>query len=372
MPSDRRVVMQDQAAEDFKTFAKRYGGVFDMHAFDHPSSPQRWTVEILIGPEALTRSYVGDRNGRGEAYAAESGLFENMDVNGAASRRSSGYLFGMTLGVPLRLANATLLSAHDEASEPRAKAIDYLLSAPPSAEDPEGFEAVIMEAADPQALAWSRSMTFFSVGFVWMHEAFHTLIGHVDFARDILGLDMDELSLTANNPFYHEVHQAMELDADGAALTNFSLTVVGRTRFGICADGNLDPPYRVAQAAEGAFIALAAIEGRRSALAHASETSHPWPSRRIASARGLLSTFERRGQLPKGTMVELARRIERLLPHIQNPQILSLLSVLTTHGKIAEGDAGRLSELIQLGRSELKVFEETPFAPRVRLNGSSN
>ena len=251
---------------DFNQYSAAYGGTADLQPLTEASSPVKWLGDMVLGLQQISNSYQGDKNARGQTYSATSGLFENMDFNGGASRSNAEYLFGITLGVPLRLTSACMLLSAGTLSQDEKTIFDYVVKASPGADEPPEFDAVMTAIADPQRIAFARSMTFFSLGFVWMHEAFHTLIGHVDFASEVLGLSLDELNMEDPGGFESDVLQALELDADGAALTNFCLTLNQAPRFGVVADGNVDPAHRVAQAAEGAIIALSMLELRREQL----------------------------------------------------------------------------------------------------------
>ena len=352
---------------DFNQYSAAYGGTADLQPLTEASSPVKWLGDMVLGLQQISNSYQGDKNARGQTYSATSGLFENMDFNGGASRSNAEYLFGITLGVPLRLTSACMLLSAGTLSQDEKTIFDYVVKASPGADEPPEFDAVMTAIADPQRIAFARSMTFFSLGFVWMHEAFHTLIGHVDFASEVLGLSLDDLNMEDPGGFESDVLQALELDADGAALTNFCLTLNQAPRFGVVADGNVDPAHRVAQAAEGAIIALSMLELRREQLGTTREGSHPNPSRRFANIMGMLRSFERRSLLPQGTLDALSRRIRWLQPAFSETSMGPLLEPIADPSKQIEDDVQRLSDLIRLGNAELTVFEQTSFAPRVRL-----
>lgn len=352
---------------DFNQFSGAHGGTADLHPLTEASSPMKWLGDMLMGLQQISNSYQGDKNARGETYSVTSGVFENMNFNGGASRSKAEYLFGITLGVPLRLTSACMLLSAGNLSQDEKMIFDYVVKSSPEADEPPDFEATMAAIADPQRIASARSMTFFGLGFVWMHEAFHTLIGHVDFASEVLGLSLEELSMEHPRGFESDVLQALELDADGAALTNFCLTLKQSPRFGVVADGNVDPAHRVAQAAEGAIIALSILELQREQRGTATEGSHPNPSRRFANVMGMLRSFERRSLLPQGTLDALSLRIRRLQPAFSGTSMAPLLEPIADPSTRIEDDVQRLSDLIKLGNAELAIFEQTSFAPRVRL-----
>ncbi|MEM9395789.1 MAG: hypothetical protein AAGA38_18180 [Pseudomonadota bacterium] len=354
---------------DFNHYASKYDGPADLNALMNPASDVKWLGDMVLGLQQISNSYQGDKNKRGDYYRASSGMFESMSFNGGASRSVDEYLFGITLGVPLRLTAACSLLACGDLSADQKRIFDYVTAADADPAEPADYEAVMAGLEEPSKVALGRSMTFFSLAFVWMHEAFHTLIGHVDFASEVLGLSLDELNMEDPGGFSSDVLQALELDADGASLTNFCLTLVQTPKFGIVADGNLDPAHRVAQAAEGAIIALAILELRRERLGLRDEKSHPNPSRRFANLMGMLRSFERRGMLPKGTVENLSRRIAKWQAAFAGSSVEALLDIVIHPEKKIEADTKRLSDLIKLGKSELAIFEETSFAPRVRPPG---
>lgn len=201
-----------------------------------------------------------------------------------------------------------------------------------------------------------------------MHEAFHTLIGHADYARSALGFGLDELNLERDSGASHHLVQAMELEADGAAFSNFWFTLKQSPKFGVCPRPHPDPADRIAEATLAGLIALLAIEARRTHLVQTRELRHPFPSRRITSILRMLATYERRGVLPTGCREKLAAKFREIRPMLAIDSIYALVDLICNERDLAQADTARLTELIALYRAELSIFEELSYARRITLS----
>ena len=347
-------------------FAKRYGGEADLSGLtDDPGAT--WLVDVIKGLGTLADSYQGDKNQRGETYRVEHGIFDSMEINGAAGRVAGALVFGISFGTILRLMNAQMVLLGPPPDERVAKTLDYLLSAAPDDTEPNGISSVLSVPLTPSSRVQMQDRTFFSIGFVFLHEAVHTLIGHADFASQRLNLSLDELSLERESGTWSELIQAIELEADSAAFSNLWLTLKQSPRFGFCADQAPDPVDRIAEATIAGMTALLAIEGRRLKLNQDKEYHHPFPSRRISSILRLLSTYEQRGLLPKGVREAVAEKAKHQRPFFQDTPLARLVDVISGKTNHRPEDIARLSELIELYKSKLTQFEEMSYAPRVRL-----
>ena len=354
----------------FADLARNFGGVADPGIFTQGGAETAWLGPILRGLESLVAQYDGDTNQRGDAYRAQFGLFDSMDINGAADRSLEGQLFGITLGACLRLQFALKLWLFEDTSETR-KTLDYLLSAHADASEPAGTAALLARALRPDMVPVLQHRTFYAVGFVFMHEAFHTLVGHADFVRCELQLSIDELAMAQSSGGPDNLMQAIELEADGAAFSNFWFTLRQNPRFGVAMPGEVDLAERIGEATMAAMTALLAIEARRARLGRPGERTHPFPSRRITSILRLLMTYERRGVLPPGCRAQLGRKARALRSSVDGMAIAPLVDLIGQDREIDPDDAVRLGELIAFYREELSVFEQLSYAPRIALAGGS-
>lgn len=359
--------MNAASETDFQKFANHFGGEADLSELRVPGSPFHWVVEILDGLRSLIDHYEGDRNRLGRTYHATSGIFESMEINGAADQGLNNYVFGISFGAVLRLFHAQLVLGRNEIGDVEKNFLSYLLGADPNESEPEYAEEVLGTYISPDSLIGVRDRTFFSVGFVFMHEAFHTLLGHTDYVRQVNGLCMDELVLEREEAPNNVIMQAMELDADGAAFSNFWLTLRQSPRFGVCRDPNPDSSDRIAEATMAGMLALIALEMRRAKYTTSRELTHPFPSRRVASSVRLLATLERRGVLPKGVRGKLAEKARNYQKALYGQPVAPLFDVITGDRDVSPDDADRLSELIAIHRNELGLLDDASFALRVKM-----
>ena len=357
------------ADSEFREFARRFGGEADLSELRSSGSPYRWIAEILDGLSSLIAHYEDDKNRLGRSYHACNGVFESMEINGAADRGPSKYVFGISFGAVLRLFHAHLILGRSDIGAAEQDFLRYLLSADPGEPEPEVAAKVLRFPISHETMIAVRDRTFFSIGFVFMHEAFHTLLGHTDFACEAMGLTLDEINLDRDAGPNSALMQAMELDADGAAFSNFWLTLRQSPHFGVCRDPSPDPADRIAEAAMGGMLALIAIEARRAKIKDGRELTHPFPSRRVGSVVRLLATCERRGVLPKGVRAKLAAKARRYRDALAGQLVEPLLDVITGDRDIPGDDVDRLSRLIALHKEELALLEDASFAPRVRMPG---
>ncbi len=351
---------------DFSEFARRFGGSIDPDSvFAEPGLA--WLGQILKGLSQLVSHYHGDRNKRGEPYRVNHGFFDRMEINGAADRSEKSLVFGVSLGAVLRLMHIHRLLVKPETARDHEAVLSYLMAAHPDEDEPENAAATLSSPLPPDCLPLWQDRTFFSIGFVFMHEAFHTLIGHADYMRGRFAFGLDELELNRETGETRHLIQAMELEADGAAFSNFWLTLRQSPKFGICGQTNPDPADRIAEATLAGMMALLALEARRVRLKPRRETTHPFPSRRIVSVLRLLATFERRGGLPAGCLDRLAHKAAAIRPALETMPMVALFDLLTKDRTFNEEDRERLSDLIALYKKELTVFDDLSYAPRIRL-----
>jgi hypothetical protein len=350
----------------FRELARSRGGAIDLSKYAIANHEYAWIAQFVSGFQSLTAGYRGFKNKLGGEYISESGVFANDDFNGTADKIDNIYRFGISLGVLTRLFHAHLLLNRTPIGTAEISALAHVLGGqfgdlPPAdykdvMDDLRGNETSVLDAL---------RLTFYSVGFVWMHEAFHTLIGHTDLARHRLNFSLDEMSLPPPGSHRDEVYQCLELGADGAAISNFTISAARDPTFGVQTPRKLTPSERAADVAISTFLSLAALEWQRSRLPRSTETRHPLPSRRFVSAKRLLATIERHGGLPTGAMANVERRAKHFQEAFRGSPVATLIDMVAGDRPISSFDADRLSYLIGLNKAELTFLNDTSFAPRV-------
>ncbi|MEM8671184.1 MAG: hypothetical protein AAGG48_26920 [Planctomycetota bacterium] len=351
----------------FDDFAEQYGGQCSIDEATQGTSGLGWLEEIWNGLISINQSYFGDKNSRGDSYRAQAGIFNSFEINGAADQGKYELYFGVTIGTILRLAYAQKILQVDRADKLGGPCMKHLLSGHADETPPDELPDSILETVTSSSLAKVKDQAFFSIGFVFQHEAFHTLVGHAGYVRDQLNLGMDEVAFHRDATKRDELIQAMELEADGAAFTNFWLTLNQSPRFGYCEDPDPDPTSRIAEATMGCMIPILAIEARRGRLSKRTERRHPFPSRRVSLILRLLQTYERKGKLPSGTAAKLRELAAIARPKLVGIGVDGLLDLLAGDNSIDTDDKAKLNHLIKTYNDHLSVFEELSFAPRIRI-----
>lgn len=171
----------------------------------------------------------------GEAFAAQAGYIDSASLNARIAERDGVHLIAMHVGFGAAafefalfcLSQSTVLSAYgDAARETGPPAIDgyppgfWMREAGAGLKEDEflGSARAIMPR-DPRRYETALFLTILMTRFVWLHELYHGVNGHVGLASHFdLTLGFEEMETAQSQELSPEILQLMELDADQSAL----------------------------------------------------------------------------------------------------------------------------------------------------------